>query len=74
MTDVELAERILRQHATDGGFDPEALAGSPMYEILVSGAAWQFVEGEAFVTRSWSEVDGLRRRRREGATADVVDA
>ena len=45
-----------------------------MYEILVSGAAWQFVEGDAFVTRSWSEADGLRLRRREGATADVVDA
>ena len=45
ITDVDLAERILRQHATDGGFDPESIAGSPMYEILVNGAAWQFVRG-----------------------------
>ena len=74
VTDVALAERILRQHATDGGFDPESVAGSPMYEILVNGAAWQLVEGDAFVTSSWSEADGLRLRRREGATADVVDA
>jgi len=74
VTDLELAERVLRQHATDGGFDPESVAGSPMYEILLDGAAWQFVDGDAFVTRSWSESGGLRLRRREGATGHVVDA
>jgi hypothetical protein len=74
VTDVDQAERILRQHAIDGGFEPESVAGSPLYEILVSAAAWQYVEGDAFVTRSWSAADGLRLRRREGATADVIDA
>ncbi len=74
VTDVELAAQIIGQHATDGGYDPEALIGSPLYEILVGGAAWQFVEGDAFVTRSWDAANGLRLRRREGATGDVVDA
>jgi hypothetical protein len=74
VTDVDLAARVLRQHAEDGGFDPESVAGSPMYEILVNGAAWQVVDGDAFVTRSWSEAGGVRLRRRDGAMGDVVDA
>ena len=75
VTDVELAERHpARPRRRDGGFDPEAVAGSPMYEILVTGAAWQRVEGDAFVTPSWSEADGVRHRRRDGATGDVIDA
>ncbi len=73
VTDDDLATRILTQHATDSGIDPAALLGSPMYEILVDGAAWQYVEGDVFVTRSWSESGGLRHRRREGATATPID-
>ncbi len=74
VTDVDLAERILRAHAEASGFDPEALAGSPMFEVLVSGAAWQRVEDDAFVTTSWNATDGIRHRRRDGATGAVVDA
>jgi hypothetical protein len=74
VTDAALAARVLGEHAEAGGFDPEAVAGSPLYEILVAGAAWQFVEGDTFVTRSWNAADGLRHRRRDGATGDVVDA
>ncbi len=74
VTDLALADRVLRAHAEAGGFDPEPLAGSPMYEILTSGAAWQRVEDDTFVTTSWTAADGVRHRRRDGATGQVVDA
>ena len=74
VTDDALAGRILRAHAEASGFDPEALAGSPMYEVLVTGAAWQRVEDDAFVTTSWNATDGVRHRRRDGATGEVIDA
>jgi hypothetical protein len=73
ITDAAAAARILRAAADASGFDPEAVAGSPMYEVLVSGAAWQRVEGDTFVTTSWSPHDGVRHRRRDGATGAVVD-
>jgi hypothetical protein len=74
VTDTDLATRVLTEHAEAGGFDPESVAGSPLYEILVTGAAWQYVDGDAFVTRSWTAAGGLRHRRRDGATAAVQDA
>jgi hypothetical protein len=74
VTDRALAEEILRTHAEASGFDPEAVAGSPMYEVLVDGAAWQRVEGDTFVTTSWNASAGVRRRRRDGATGAVVEA
>ena len=73
VTDAALAERVLGAHAEAGGFDAEAVAGSPLYEVLVTGAAWQFVEGDAFVSRSWNASDGVRSRRRVGATGDVEE-
>jgi hypothetical protein len=74
VTDLDRAARILRAAADAGGFDPEAVAGSPMYEVLVTGAAWQRVEGDAFVTTSWTEAGVVRQRRRDGATGAVIDA
>jgi nitroimidazol reductase NimA-like FMN-containing flavoprotein (pyridoxamine 5'-phosphate oxidase superfamily) len=74
VTDPARAERILRAAADASGFDPESVAGSPMYEVMVTGAAWQRVEGDAFVTTSWSEGGAVRHRRRDGATGAVVDA
>jgi Pyridoxamine 5'-phosphate oxidase len=73
VADTELAARILTAHAQEGGFDPEEVLGSPLFEILADGAAWQIVEGDEFVTYSWSESGGLRHRRRSGATGDVVE-
>jgi hypothetical protein len=74
VTDLDHADRVLRAVAERSGFDPEAVAGSPLYEILVTGAAWQHVEGDTFVTSSWNEADGVRHRRRDGATGAVIDA
>jgi hypothetical protein len=74
VTDAALAERILRGAAEASGFDPEAVAGSPMYEVMVTGAAWQRVEGDAFVTTSWTHGGAVRHRRRDGATGAVIDA
>lgn len=64
---------VLGAHAEAAGFDPEALAGSPLYELLVDAAAWQHVAGDAFVTLSWRAGGDLRRRRRVGATGQPVD-
>jgi hypothetical protein len=74
VTDPDAASRILHAAAEAGSFDPESVAGSPMYEVLVTGAAWQRVEGESFVTTSWTEGGPVRSRRRDGATGAVVEA
>jgi hypothetical protein len=49
------------------------LEGSPAFEDDISGAAWQQVDGVSVVTASWSPAAGLRRRRRSGATGEVID-
>ena len=61
--------------ATEGSeeYDASDLEGSPIYELVVSGAAWQRVEGDTFVTGSWDARHGVRLRRRVGATGDVED-
>lgn len=73
VTDDGLAARILHAAAEASGFDPESVAGSPMYEVMVTGAAWQRVEGDEFVTTSWTEGGAVRHRRRDGATGEVVE-
>jgi len=57
--------------ATD--VDPEAFGDSPMFELCVTGAAWQHVEGDAFKTSSWNEADGARERERVGPAGSVVE-
>ena len=60
--------------AVDGtDFDAADLAGSPVYEVLVLGAAWQHVEADAFVTRSWTAEHGERLRTRVGSTGQVEE-
>jgi hypothetical protein len=49
------------------------LEGSPAFEVDISAAAWQRVDGDSFVTASWSATGGLRQRRRSGATGEPVD-
>lgn len=72
--DPERAERILRHHAAGGEFDPESIAGSPMFEMLISGAAWQRVIDDAWTASSWNETDGLRERRLADPMAEMTDA
>lgn len=65
VTDAAHADAVLRHHAEVAGFDPDALAGSPMFELLVDMAAWQQVVDDAWTTLSWRDgVDGVRRRSR----------
>ena len=54
-------------------YDASDLEGSPVFEVLVTGAAWQRVEGDTFVTSSWDPAHGVRLRHRVGATGDVED-
>ena len=73
VTDLHLADRILHAAAEASGFDPESVAGSPMYEVLISSAAWQRVENDTFATTSWTEGGPVRHRHRDGATGEVVE-
>lgn len=73
VTDPAEAEHVLRTSAEDNGIDPEGLLGSPTYEVMIGAAAWQWVENDAFTTRSWKEGHGIRLRARTGATGGVED-
>jgi hypothetical protein len=70
--DAEEAHRVLAG-ALPPGTDVSAFAGSPVYELLVTGAAWQHVAGDTWHTSSWSERTGLRRRARTGPAGHPVD-
>lgn len=61
------ADRILRASAAENDFDAEELAGSPCYEVMITGAAWQYLDGEKWTTRSWREGAPERVRARAGA-------
>lgn len=73
IADQDVADDLIRLHAAASGFDPEAILGSPMFEVTVDGAAWQGVEGDTMVTHSWNERDGYRHRRRTGGIDAPVD-
>ena len=73
ITDTSQADEVLVAAAAEAGFDPEAVRGSPVFELLIDGAAWQRVDQDAWTTVSWREGEPVRHRRREGATGEVVD-
>ncbi len=73
ITDPAETAAVLRTAVEHLDLDPEELTGSPAFEVLVDGAAWQYVEGDTFVTRSWNARDGVRLRHRVGATGEPVD-
>ncbi len=67
---AEEATRVL-DHAIgqmEGDLSVDDFAGSHVFEILVTGAAWQHASEDEFVTRSWTAAAGERLRRRTGAT------
>lgn len=65
VTDPGRSDTILRHQAEANGFDPDALAGSPMFELLIDRAAWQLVVDDAWTTLSWRlGVQGIQRRSR----------
>jgi Pyridoxamine 5'-phosphate oxidase len=73
VTDRAHADRILRAHAEAIDMDPDELIGSPMFEVLVEGAAWQAVDDDTWCTTSWREGEPVRHRRRVGAIGAVED-
>jgi hypothetical protein len=75
VTDPAESARVLNAAADAAGLDAEALAGSPMFELVVHTAAWQFAEDDVFATMSWRLADGavVRRRERSGATGLPID-
>ena len=74
LRDVEQIAAIF-EAATAGSeqFDASDLEGSPVYEVDVRGAAWQHLDGDTWVTESWSTGRGLRTFRRQGATGEAVE-
>lgn len=68
------AERLLRAMVAGlDGVELEDLAGSPVFELRISSAAWQHVDDDAWDTRSWSIGSPVRHRRRQGATGLAED-
>jgi hypothetical protein len=61
------AATVLARAVEGTDVDPAEFGDSPVFELRVNGAAWQFVEDDTFVTMSWSSERGLRRRHRTGA-------
>ncbi len=49
------------------------VGSSPFYELRITGAAWQHVDGDCWDTLSWTEAGGFRHRRREGPEGDPVE-
>ena len=72
-TDPAEIARFLGSAAERLEMDVEAFDGSHVFEIQVSGAAWQHADGDAFVTESWNESQPIRLRRRVGANGYPVD-
>ena len=66
---VEAAE-VLRVGIAADDIDPEVLAGSPVFELLVEGAAWQRLDGESWVSATWSSAAGARRYERLGPSGE----
>jgi hypothetical protein len=64
------ADEVLRVGAAAAGLDADALAGSPVFEVLVETAAWQRVEGESWASATWSPTAGTRRYERLGPSGE----
>ena len=73
LTDLAEAERVLRSSAEDNEMDPEALLGSPVYEVLVNAAAWQYLDNDAWTTRSWKEGADVRTRARNAGPSALPE-
>jgi hypothetical protein len=67
VTDPQLAAAVLGAASEAAGFDPDDVAGSPMFEVRIAAAAWQHVADDAWHTWSWTPDGGLRGRIRRGA-------
>lgn len=73
ITDPAEAVRILGLMTEDSEMAVEDFGDSPMFELRITGAAWQHVDGDSWDTLSWTEADGVRHRRRDGADGLPVE-
>ncbi len=73
LVEAERSALFLAAAAEAAGVEPAELAGSPVFELDVEAAAWQWVEEDTFRTRSWTQAGGVRERGRTGALGTVVD-
>jgi len=72
--DATEASAYLTAAAAELGIDPGLFGDSHAFELLITEAAWQRVEGEDFITLSWRPGAPVRRRVRSGPAGDVHDA
>jgi hypothetical protein len=73
VTDPDEVRRVLAAAIAATDLNVEAFAGSHVFEVLVSGAAWQHVDGDTWVTLSWVQGRPVRRRHRVGPTGVPLD-
>lgn len=73
ITDREQAVALVTRSLEGVDVDLDDFDQSHMFELRVTGAAWQTLEGEAWVTVSWREGEEVRHRRRDGPGGEVVD-
>lgn len=68
LTDRAEADAVLARAVEGTDIDPAVSGDSPVFELLITGAAWQYVEDDTWLTLSWSPDGGVRIRRRSGPT------
>lgn len=73
ITDRERAVALVARSLEDTDLDLDDFVESHMFELRVTGAAWQTLEGETWMTTSWREGEDVRHRRRDGPGGEVVD-
>lgn len=73
ITDPSEALRLLNRMIEGAEMSAEDFDGSPVFELQITGAAWQHVDGDSWDTLSWTEADGVRHRRRKGADGLSVE-
>jgi hypothetical protein len=72
--DLDEYEAVRAAFLANRGFDMGDLGGAHLFELGITGAAWQRVEGgEDFRTTSWSSEAGVRERNRHGAVGESVE-
>jgi hypothetical protein len=72
--DAEEWDRARRDFEEQRGFDMGPMdGGSHLFEMAITGAAFQRVVGEDFRTTSWVEGGPVRERGRTGALGESVD-
>lgn len=73
VTDADEWEVARRTFEAERGFDMGPPGGGHLFEMGITGAAFQRVEGDDFLTTSWAEGDRVRERSRTGPLGESVE-